>query len=106
MSGGRGPEKVIMEFHTRRPGVLIVPDAIADLARRASPPENCEGARLVLADWLEERGHLKDARFLRPRSEDVGDDLWELGRRWVLRAVLEAWEKRDALRDLAARKVP
>lgn len=88
--------------------ILIVPDEIADLARRARshhvgpglPPESPSLIRSVLADWLEEQGDDWMCRFLRERPTGQHEELWTRERAWVLDAIIEAHEKRTALLDL------
>ncbi len=92
--------------------ILIVPDEIVDLARRARshhvgpglPPESPSLIRSVLADWLEEQGDDWMCRFLRERPAGQHEELWTRERTWVLDAIIEAHEKRAALLELRMAK--
>lgn len=94
----------------------IVPDEIADLARKAcalrdypwlsdhlGPPQEILA---VLADWLEEGGDPDLARFLGPCPKGVGmtEEQWKGNRDWTLRAVVEAHTKRDAIAEFERRR--
>ena len=98
-----------------------VPDAVADLAKRAlaveltrdlvDPPAewNWPGILDVLADWLEEGGDQDMAKYLRDWPWPGGGGIpephrWLKSREWVLKAVVEAHEKRDAIAALEARR--
>jgi len=96
--------------------VLIVPDEIADLARcsradfsRPWNPASDESpsiVRAVLADWLEEQGQREYmVRYLRerPAGHEVEAHAWQENREWVINAIIEAAEKREALLELKAR---
>lgn len=96
----------------------LVPDHIADMAKRALAlytnvwhwplPESPEDLCAVLADWLEECGD-DLTRYLRPMpTPEINFDgfkgMWISNRNWVLRSIIEAHEKRDAIAKVKHRQ--